>query len=138
MDAWSPEQLAKMRAGGGNASLNSWLSECGVDVKNVTIAQKYNSKAAEHYREKVRALVEGRGWRAPSPAEVRAEEARAAGGAAPSGRSGMQHSASFGSGGGGSGSTPTRPRPAKLGLRPTRQSPARPPSNIQNKPLRDL
>ena len=79
MDAWSPEQLAKMRAGGGNANLNAWLAECGVDVKNVSIAQKYNSKAAEHYRDKVRALAEGRSWRGPSPAEVRAAEARAGG-----------------------------------------------------------
>ena len=62
----------------------------------------FGCSSTEFYRDKVRTLAEGRSWRAPSPAEVRAAEAKAAI-SAPAPQRGMQHSASFGSNGGGNG-----------------------------------
>ncbi|GIL50118.1 hypothetical protein Vafri_6429 [Volvox africanus] len=68
MDSWSPEQLKKMQLG-GNAKLNAFLKQYGVD-KNVDIRDKYNTRAAEFYREKLRASIEGRDYTPPSPSEV--------------------------------------------------------------------
>jgi ADP-ribosylation factor GTPase-activating protein 1 len=45
MDAWTGEQLRRMRAG-GNAKLNAFLTEYGVDPR-APIAVKYNNRAAE-------------------------------------------------------------------------------------------
>ncbi|KAG2427385.1 hypothetical protein HYH02_014605 [Chlamydomonas schloesseri] len=68
MDAWSADQLKKMQLG-GNAKLNAFLKQYGIE-KNTDIKDKYNSRAAEFYREKLRAAVEGRDYTPPSPAEV--------------------------------------------------------------------
>ncbi len=45
MDAWSPEQLQKMQAG-GNGVCNAFLKSYGID-KHTDIKEKYNSQAAE-------------------------------------------------------------------------------------------
>lgn len=45
MDAWSPEQLRKMQAG-GNGALNEFFRQYGVD-KHVDIRDKYNNRVAE-------------------------------------------------------------------------------------------
>lgn len=58
MDTWSPEQVQYMRFG-GNGKLNDFLQARGVP-KSTPIRQKYNSKAAELYREVLRARAEGR------------------------------------------------------------------------------
>lgn len=68
MDAWNPEQLKKMQYG-GNDKLNSFLAQYGVP-KSVDIREKYNSKAAEFYREKLRAEVEGRSYNPPPPSAL--------------------------------------------------------------------
>ncbi|GLC36235.1 hypothetical protein PLESTB_001365500 [Pleodorina starrii] len=68
MDSWSSDQLKKMQLG-GNAKLNAFLKQYGVE-KNVDIKEKYNTRAAEFYREKLRAAVEGREYTPPSPSEV--------------------------------------------------------------------
>ncbi|KAK9804403.1 hypothetical protein WJX72_011117 [[Myrmecia] bisecta] len=65
MDAWSPEQLKKMQLG-GNDALNKFFKQYGVD-KYTDIKEKYNSPAAEYYRDKIRAEVEGRTYVAPPP-----------------------------------------------------------------------
>lgn len=63
MDSWSEIQLKKMQAG-GNAALNTFLSQYGIS-KETEIVAKYNSKAASVYRGKIQALAEGRSWSAP-------------------------------------------------------------------------
>ncbi|DBB12132.1 hypothetical protein WJX82_005961 [Trebouxia sp. C0006] len=65
MDAWSPEQLKRMQLG-GNDALNVFLKNYGVD-KYTDIRDKYNSQAAEFYRDKIRAEVEGRSYVPPAP-----------------------------------------------------------------------
>lgn len=52
MDAWNPDQLKRMQLG-GNDKLNNFLAQYGVS-KTVDIRDKYNSKAAEFYRDKIR------------------------------------------------------------------------------------
>lgn len=63
MDSWSAIQLRKMRAG-GNADLNNFLKKYGID-KLVEPKIKYNTKAAEAFKEKVTAEAEGRAWQCP-------------------------------------------------------------------------
>lgn len=65
MDAWSAEQLKRMQLG-GNDALNAFLKNYGVD-KYTDIRDKYNSQAAEYYRDKIRAEVEGRSYVPPAP-----------------------------------------------------------------------
>jgi len=67
MDSWSATQLAKMRAG-GNGTLNAWLAEHGV-TKGCDIKEKYNSKAAEAFRERVKVIAEGGKWTPPTRVE---------------------------------------------------------------------
>ena len=95
MDAWTPDQLARMQAG-GNGALNAFLGEYGVPA-GATIAAKYNSKAAEIYRDVVKAKAEGRAYTPPPPAEVKAAAAAPAARAAPGAARArpMPHSASF-------------------------------------------
>ena len=69
MDAWNPDQLKRMRAG-GNGKLNNFLKEYGIQ-KHTDIKEKYNSKPAEFYREKIRAEVDGRAYTPPPPSEVK-------------------------------------------------------------------
>jgi ADP-ribosylation factor GTPase-activating protein 1 len=52
MDAWNPDQLKRMQAG-GNDKLNNFFAQYGVS-KHTEIREKYNSKAAEFFREKIR------------------------------------------------------------------------------------
>ncbi|KAG2483137.1 hypothetical protein HYH03_017983 [Edaphochlamys debaryana] len=68
MDAWSADQLKKMQCG-GNGKLNSFLQSYGIP-KSMDIKDKYNSRAAEFFREKLRAEVEGRSYTPPPPSEV--------------------------------------------------------------------
>lgn len=68
MDAWNPDQLKRMQAG-GNGNLNNFLSQYGVS-KHTDIKEKYNSKAAEFYRDKIRAEVDGRSYTPPPPSAV--------------------------------------------------------------------
>lgn len=63
MDSWSDIQLKKMDAG-GNLALIEFLNQYGIP-KETEIKAKYNSKAAEVYRQKIQLLAEGRPWTAP-------------------------------------------------------------------------
>mmetsp|Transcript_34948 Transcript_34948/g.77712 ORF Transcript_34948/g.77712 Transcript_34948/m.77712 type:complete len:472 (+) Transcript_34948:236-1651(+) len=68
MDSWSADQLKKMQLS-GNGRVNSFLKQYGVD-KYMDIKDKYNSKAAEIYREMLKAEVEGRPYSPPPPSSV--------------------------------------------------------------------
>lgn len=68
MDAWNPDQLKKMQCG-GNSAMNEFFQKYGVQ-KHTDIKDKYNSQAAEFYREKIKAEVEGRNYTPPDPSSV--------------------------------------------------------------------
>lgn len=68
MDAWNPDQLKRMQLG-GNGQLNSFLEKYGV-ARLMETRDKYNGRAAELYREKIRSEVDGRPFKAPPPSEV--------------------------------------------------------------------
>jgi ADP-ribosylation factor GTPase-activating protein 1 len=69
MDAWNEDQLKKMQAG-GNGAMNDFFAKYGVQ-KDTDIRDKYNSPAAEFYRELIKARVEGRNYTAPDPSTVK-------------------------------------------------------------------
>ena len=64
MDSWNPKQLLLMKAG-GNAKCAAFLSQKGVPA-TMPIKQKYESPAAQLYKEVLRARVEG----TPEPTEL--------------------------------------------------------------------
>eukprot|EP00227_Mantoniella_beaufortii_P021245 CAMPEP_0197581354 /NCGR_PEP_ID=MMETSP1326-20131121/4897_1 /TAXON_ID=1155430 /ORGANISM="Genus nov. species nov., Strain RCC2288" /LENGTH=138 /DNA_ID=CAMNT_0043145247 /DNA_START=175 /DNA_END=588 /DNA_ORIENTATION=- len=64
MDSWSAIQLKKMQAG-GNSDLNNFLKKYGVD-KGCDPKIKYNTRAAEAFKEKVQATAEGKPWSCPT------------------------------------------------------------------------
>lgn len=84
MDSWSAAQLKKMQAG-GNADLNAFLKKYGID-KHTDPKVKYNTRAAEAFKEKVAAAAEGKPWTCPTDipmgAVAAAPPARRAGGGA--------------------------------------------------------
>ncbi|KAF8396755.1 hypothetical protein HHK36_018385 [Tetracentron sinense] len=61
MDSWSEIQLKKMEAG-GNEKLSAFFAQYGIP-KETDIVSKYNTNAANIYREKIQALAEARPWR---------------------------------------------------------------------------
>ncbi|GKV05792.1 hypothetical protein SLEP1_g17759 [Rubroshorea leprosula] len=63
MDSWSEIQIKKMEAG-GNEKLNAFLAQYGVS-KETDIVAKYNTNAANIYRDRIQALAEGLPWRDP-------------------------------------------------------------------------
>lgn len=61
MDKWKDQELNKMRVG-GNKLAREFFEEEEINWSNMSIHQKYNSKAAALYREKILALAENREW----------------------------------------------------------------------------
>lgn len=59
MDAWTDKQLALMKSG-GNEKCQKYLESKGVNVKNMSIKQKYNTDGAKLYREVLKARAEGK------------------------------------------------------------------------------
>uniref|UniRef100_A0A7S4JPG9 Arf-GAP domain-containing protein n=1 Tax=Odontella aurita TaxID=265563 RepID=A0A7S4JPG9_9STRA len=70
MDSWTPQQLALMKAG-GNQKCKTYLSSKGVSP-STPIKEKYESPAAQLYKEVLKARVEGR----PEPTEIPKPAAR--------------------------------------------------------------
>lgn len=64
MDSWTETQLALMKCG-GNQKCATFLKEHGVDL-NASIRQKYESPAAQLYKEVLKARAEGR----PEPTKL--------------------------------------------------------------------
>mmetsp|Transcript_34587 Transcript_34587/g.87276 ORF Transcript_34587/g.87276 Transcript_34587/m.87276 type:complete len:481 (-) Transcript_34587:221-1663(-) len=70
MDAWNADQLKKMQLG-GNQRMNDFFSKYGL-AKETKITDKYNSQAAEFYREKLRTEAGGGVYNAPPPSKAAA------------------------------------------------------------------
>ncbi|CAB3226389.1 unnamed protein product [Arctia plantaginis] len=69
MDKWKDIELEKMMVGGNGKAREFFESQ--PDYKpGLTIPQKYNTKAAAMYRQKITALAEGRSW---SPSDYKPE-----------------------------------------------------------------
>ena len=90
MDSWTDKQMAIMK-GGGNDKCNQYLKSKGIDPR-APIKQKYESDAAQLYKEVLKARVEGR----PEPKSLPKPVARSN-----SGPSSMNQSMAGGGGGGG-------------------------------------
>lgn len=61
MDKWKDAELAKMKAG-GNKVAREFFEEEEENWDSMTIQQRYNSKAAALYREKIATLADNREW----------------------------------------------------------------------------
>jgi hypothetical protein len=59
MDAWTEKQMEQMKAG-GNQQCNDFLQKHGIDVGTASTRDKYDSPAAELYRQVLQARVEGK------------------------------------------------------------------------------
>merc|ERR1711953_210479 len=69
MDKWKPSELEKMKVG-GNKKLNEFLEEHDDFNEQWTIDEKYNSKSAALYRDKISTEAQGNVWdEASSPAQ---------------------------------------------------------------------
>lgn len=66
MDSWKPIHL-KMMELGGNRRFNEFMEEQGIPAE-MPIREKYSTRAAEWYRENLRAVAEGLEPLAPLPA----------------------------------------------------------------------
>jgi len=64
MDSWTDDQLAKMKQGGNN-KCNEYLKKHGIGPRT-PIKEKYESPAAQLYKEVLKARIEGR----PEPTEL--------------------------------------------------------------------
>jgi hypothetical protein len=65
MDSWTDAQLKKMKEG-GNRQCCEFLSKHGVDLLRSSTREKYDSPAAELYRQVLKARIENR----PEPTEL--------------------------------------------------------------------
>ena len=72
MDSWTDTQLALMKRG-GNDACNNYLKAKGIDPRT-PIKAKYESDAAQLYKEVLKARVEGR----PEPTTLPQPKARGA------------------------------------------------------------
>lgn len=61
MDKWKEAELAKMKAG-GNKNAREFFEEEEDNWDSMNINQRYNSKAAALYREKISTLADNREW----------------------------------------------------------------------------
>ncbi|KAJ1798834.1 Zn finger-containing GTPase- Activating Protein for ARF, partial [Coemansia sp. RSA 2399] len=66
MDKWTSEQLKRMRLG-GNANALAFFESQPDYSKGMSIKDKYSSRFAELWRQKLTADCEGRPWTAPPP-----------------------------------------------------------------------
>ncbi|KAJ2865363.1 Zn finger-containing GTPase- Activating Protein for ARF, partial [Coemansia asiatica] len=64
MDKWTPEQVKRMELG-GNAKANAFFRTQPDYKDGMSIKDKYNSRFAELWRQKLTAECEGRVWTAP-------------------------------------------------------------------------
>ena len=75
MDSWTPQQLEIMKRG-GNSACNAYLASKAGLAKSTPIKPKYESDAAQLYKEVLKARAEGR----PEPTELPRRTAPASGG----------------------------------------------------------
>lgn len=61
MDKWKDIELEKMKAGGNRKAREFFDSQDDYD-DTMPISQKYNSRAAALYRDKISALAQGKDW----------------------------------------------------------------------------
>ncbi|KAJ2729150.1 Zn finger-containing GTPase- Activating Protein for ARF [Coemansia sp. D1744] len=77
MDKWTSEQLKRMELGGNKAALEFFKTQAGY-TDGMSIKEKYSSKFAEHWRQKLTAQCEGRVWTAPPATGIASPAVRSA------------------------------------------------------------
>eukprot|EP01116_Phalansterium_solitarium_P007333 TRINITY_DN1995_c2_g1_i1.p1 TRINITY_DN1995_c2_g1~~TRINITY_DN1995_c2_g1_i1.p1 ORF type:complete len:586 (+),score=210.45 TRINITY_DN1995_c2_g1_i1:148-1905(+) len=69
MDTWSDNQKERMIVG-GNSNCANFFKKYGLVITSVSIKDKYNTRIAEAYRQKIKALSEGREYNDPPTSEL--------------------------------------------------------------------
>lgn len=95
MDKWKDIELEKMKVG-GNAKAREFLESQPDYDDTMSIQQKYNTKAAALYRDKISNLAQGKSWD-ESTSAARNYQSSNIGNSSSSGGGGMSHSRSSGS-----------------------------------------
>ncbi|XP_034659641.1 ADP-ribosylation factor GTPase-activating protein 1 isoform X1 [Drosophila subobscura] len=96
MDKWKDIELEKMKAG-GNRNAREFLEDQADWSERAPITQRYNSKAAALYRDKIATLAQGKSWN-QSEAETRLGSSNSQSGNSGS-RSSQSHASATGYGG---------------------------------------
>lgn len=95
MDKWKDLELEKMKAG-GNQRAREFFEDQPDWKENQTIQQRYNSKAAALYRDKIATLAQGKSWSEESSSAKNYASSTVSQHSS-SASSSMQHSKSMGS-----------------------------------------
>lgn len=62
MDKWKEIELEKMKVGGNGKAKAFFASQSDYDVDTMSLQQRYNSRAAALYREKIATEAQGKSW----------------------------------------------------------------------------
>jgi ADP-ribosylation factor GTPase-activating protein 1 len=62
MDKWKDVELEKMKAGGNRRAKEFFASQSDFDVNSMSLQQRYNSRAAALYRDKISTEAQGKTW----------------------------------------------------------------------------
>lgn len=75
MDSWTEKEMAKMRIG-GNTQCKDFLTKHGIDVASSNFREKYDTPAAELYRQVLSARVKGKTEPKDLPKPVQSTKAK--------------------------------------------------------------
>ena len=62
MDKWKEIELEKMKVGGNGKAKAFFASQSDYNVDTMSLQQRYNSRAAALYREKIATEAQGKSW----------------------------------------------------------------------------
>jgi ADP-ribosylation factor GTPase-activating protein 1 len=62
MDKWKDLELEKMKAGGNRKAKEFFASQSDYNINTMNLQQRYNSRAAALYRDKINTEAQGKTW----------------------------------------------------------------------------
>jgi ADP-ribosylation factor GTPase-activating protein 1 len=62
MDKWKPLELEKMKVGGNRQAKEFFASQSDYNADTMSLQQRYNSRAAALYRDKISTEAHGKPW----------------------------------------------------------------------------
>lgn len=62
MDKWKDMELEKMKVGGNRKAKEFFATQSDYDANTMSLQQRYNSRAAALYRDKISTEAQGKSW----------------------------------------------------------------------------
>jgi ADP-ribosylation factor GTPase-activating protein 1 len=62
MDKWKELEIEKMKAGGNRQAKDFFSSQSDYNANTMSLQQRYNSRAAALYRDKIATEAQGKNW----------------------------------------------------------------------------